>query len=73
VRDAGKLAADTGFPVLVGVPEIVTPGDVARKKLRRLQAAAGAVAFLVAGVLVVHFFVMDLDVVWAKLMRKLVL
>jgi hypothetical protein len=59
--------------VLVGVPEIVTPGDVARKKLRRLQAAAGAAAVLVAGVLVVHFFVMDLDVVWAKLMRKLML
>jgi polysaccharide chain length determinant protein (PEP-CTERM system associated) len=73
VRDAGRLAADTGFPVLVGVPEIVTPGDVARKKLRRLQAAAGAAAVLVAGVLVVHFFVMDLDVVWAKLMRKLML
>ena len=49
----------------------MTPGDVARKKLRRIQAAAGAAAVLVAGVLVVHFFVMDLDVVWAKLMRKL--
>jgi uncharacterized protein involved in exopolysaccharide biosynthesis len=71
VRDAAKLAADTGFPVLTGIPEIVTPGDVARKKLRRLQAAAGAAVVLVAGVLVVHFFVMDLDVVWAKLMRKL--
>jgi hypothetical protein len=42
VRDAVKLAADTGFPVLSGIPEIVTPGDVARKKVRRLQAAAGA-------------------------------
>ena len=73
VRDAGRLAADTGFPVLCGIPEIVTPGDVARKKLRRIQAAAGAAAVLVAGVLVVHFFVMDLDVVWAKLMRKLML
>ena len=71
VRDAGRLAADTGFPVLCGIPEIVTPGDVARKKLRRIQAAAGAAAVLVAGVLVVHFFVMDLDVVWAKVMRKL--
>jgi uncharacterized protein involved in exopolysaccharide biosynthesis len=71
VRDAGLLTAETGLPVLVGVPEIVTLGDIARKKLRRLQAAAGAVAVLVAGILVVHFFVMDLDVVWAKLMRKL--
>ncbi len=73
VRDAGMLAVGTGFPVLTGIPEIVTPGDIARKKLRRIQAAAGAVAVLVAGVLVVHFFVMDLDVVWAKLMRKLML
>jgi len=71
VRDAGRLATDTGFPVLSGIPEIVTPGDVGRKKLRRLQAAAGAAAVLVAGVLVVHFFVMDLDIVWARLSRKL--
>jgi len=71
VRDAGKLATDTGFPVLSGIPEIVTPGDVGRKKLRRLQAAAGAAVVLVAGILVVHFFVMDLDVVWARLSRKL--
>ena len=71
VRDAGRLAADTGFPVLTGIPEIVTPGDVARVKMRRVRAAAGAAAVLVTGVLIVHFFVMDLDVVWAKLMRKL--
>ncbi|HEX8042538.1 GumC family protein [Candidatus Deferrimicrobium sp.] len=71
VRDAGRLAADTGFLVLTGIPEIVTPMDVARKKMRRIQAAAGAVAVLLAGVLVVHFFVMDMDVVLAKLSRKL--
>ena len=71
VRDAGKLATDTGFPVLSGIPEIVTPGDVARRKSLRLRAAAGAACVLVAGVLVVHFFVMDLDVVWARLSRKL--
>ena len=71
VRDAGRLTEETGFPVLTGIPEIVTPGDVARKKLLRVRAAAGAVAVLVAGILVVHFFVMDLDVVWARLMRKL--
>jgi len=71
VRDAGRLTEETGFPVLTGIPEIVTPGDVARKKQQRVRAAAGAVAVLVAGILVVHFFVMDLDVVWARLMRKL--
>lgn len=73
VRDAGKLSVETGFPVLVGVPEIVTSGDVARARMRRIQVAAGTVAAVVAAVLLVHFYVMDLDVFWAKLMRKMVL
>ena len=73
VRDAGSLTAETGFPVLVGVPEIVTSADVRRRKRVRLQVAAGAVAAVTAAVLIVHFFVMDLDVMLAKLMRKMVL
>jgi hypothetical protein len=59
--------------VLVGVPEIVTSADVRRGKRVRLQVAAGAVAAVMAVVLIVHFFVMDLDVMLAKLMRKMVL
>jgi capsular polysaccharide biosynthesis protein len=54
VRDAGRLTAETGFPVLTGIPEIVTPGDVARKKrcacVRRPAPWPSG-----GGILVVHF------------------
>jgi len=47
-RDAAKLAADTGFPVLAGIPEIVTLRDVARKRLRLALSASGAVVLVAA-------------------------
>jgi len=71
VYDPAKLSAATGITVLVGVPVIVTQDDVARAKRNRRMTAAGAVAAVVAAVLIVHFFVMDLDVLWARMARKL--
>jgi hypothetical protein len=71
VRTPEALARATSFPVLAGIPEIVTGEDVARqKKLRKLLLAGAAVAFVLFVVLF-HFVVMDLDVLWAKLMRRL--
>jgi hypothetical protein len=36
-----------------------------------VKFAAATALVLVAAVLLFHFFVMDLDVVWAKVVRKL--
>lgn len=67
--DLAKIAG--GLPILASVPVIVTAVDNALKKARRMKFAAATTAVLVAGVLLVHFFVMDLEVVWAKVVRKL--
>jgi len=38
---------------------------------KRTALAVGVIAAVVAGVLIIHFLVMDLDVLWAIIMRKL--
>jgi polysaccharide chain length determinant protein (PEP-CTERM system associated) len=73
VRDGDSLAMVTRFPVLAGIPQIISEKEVARKRLRLLVWAGAAAGAAVIGLAVFHFFVMDLDVFWAKLMRKLAL
>jgi capsular polysaccharide biosynthesis protein len=71
VRKPEILTMATGFPVLALLPEIVTPSDRRQLLTKRLAwAASGIIAFVVI-VAVFHFFVMDLDIFWAKVGRKL--
>ncbi len=70
-RKAEDLAMAGPFPVLAEIPEIVTMEDELRKKRRRKIIAGVTVLSLVIAVLVIHFFVMDLDVLWARVGRKL--
>ena len=73
VRNAEILTRQTGFPVLSGIPAIVTPAEAIRRiKLRRAKIIS-AVAAIPLGVVMFHFLVMDLDIFWAKLMRRLAL
>ncbi|MCR4309335.1 MAG: Wzz/FepE/Etk N-terminal domain-containing protein [Deltaproteobacteria bacterium] len=67
--DLVKIAG--GLPVLASVPVIVTAVDEGLRKGRTVKFAAATALVLVAGILLFHFFVMDLDVVWAKVVRRL--
>lgn len=71
VRTTGALAAGTGFPVLGGIPVIGTQEEAAGKSTRGRLVLAGAATAFVLGILIVHFLVMDLDILWAKLGRRL--
>jgi uncharacterized protein involved in exopolysaccharide biosynthesis len=71
VRDGDSLTMATRFPVLAGIPRIMTESDLAAQRWKRLAIAGGVVGVVVLGLVVFHFFVMDLDIFWAKLMRKL--
>jgi polysaccharide chain length determinant protein (PEP-CTERM system associated) len=73
VRSAEELSLETALPVLAGIPEIVTPADLKRKKKMLLIKAATAAVVLIGGILVVHFWIMDLNIFWAKLTRRLAL
>ena len=65
------LALSTSFPVLGSIPEIVTEKDLNRIKKKRIVTAAVILICIIAGIAVFHFFVMDFNVFWAKLMRKM--
>lgn len=57
------------LPVLAEIPEIVTSEDKYSRR-KRLKVLAGAtVLSLVVFVLTIHFFVMDLEVLWARIAR----
>jgi polysaccharide biosynthesis transport protein len=71
VRTADALAMATSFPVLTTIREIVTGEDRRRKKIRRMIQASTTAAILIGAVVIFHFFIMDLDIFWAKLMRRI--
>ncbi len=70
-RRSEDLATVGPFPVLAEIPEIVTFEDERGKKQRRKVFAGIAVLSVVIAVLVIHFFVMDMDVLWARIGRYL--
>ncbi len=71
VRSAEALALATRFPVLAGIPEIRTAGDLRRRSRWRMVKIAAVVLVCVGGLAVFHFWIMDLHIFWAKLMRRL--
>ncbi len=71
IHRARSLAMATSFPVLAMVPNIVTVKDLAQRRLRKMLLAAAAVAVVAGGLTFFHFRVMDLSVLWVKLVRNL--
>lgn len=68
---ADSLARAFSFPVVSGIPEIVTRQAIARRKRRRNIIIIATVLFIIVAVAAFHFLVMDLDVFWAKASRRL--
>ena len=73
VRTTEELARTLRLPVLAGIPEIVTASQLAAARRRRRLVQATMVCMLVCGVLIFHYFVMDLDIFWIKLNRRMAL
>jgi hypothetical protein len=71
VRGFDELARVTGFPVLASIPEIINQEDISARRKTFRKVAAGFGIAVIAGLLIFHFFVMDLDVFWARLMRRM--
>ena len=71
VRKGDVLALSTSLPVLADLPNIVTAQDRHAKKIRRTLWAGGACAGVIIGVVLFHLLIMDLDIFWIKVMRRL--
>jgi hypothetical protein len=70
-RSVEELAKGTGFPVLAAIPRMVTAEDTMRRKKTRNALLIGSAVVMVAGLLIVHFMVIELDILWVKLLRRL--
>jgi uncharacterized protein involved in exopolysaccharide biosynthesis len=73
VRSAELLESEMGIAVLAGVPTIVTTEDLGRNRRRQWLWAGAVVLAALLVVAGVHLLVMDLDVLWARLSRRLAL
>jgi protein tyrosine kinase modulator len=70
IRDSESLVLATSFPVLASIPEIKTAEDLQKEKKKRITIIVALVLCMVVGLILFHFLIMDLNVFWAKLMRK---
>lgn len=64
------LATSTSFPVLASIPEIMTTEDLAQKKRKQVITITAIALLVFVGIVLFHFFVMDINIFWAKVMRK---
>lgn len=70
VHHSEKLVA-TGLPVLGEVPSIMLPSDYRRSRFRRILLYGMACVLIIGAVTAFHYYVMDLQVFWAKVDRRL--
>jgi capsular polysaccharide biosynthesis protein len=70
-RKIEDLAKTFPYPVLAEVPEFVTLEDTLRKKTRVKIALASSILLIVITALAIHFFVMDVDIFWIRVLRRL--
>jgi len=73
IRDSESLVLATSFPVLASIPEIVTEEDIQQKKRKQIFIIIGAVLIGARCSVALHYLVMDLNVFWEKLMKKVTL
>ena len=70
-RDMESLFRTTGIPVLTVIPEIITRKDRALKFKKRILTAVVLVFFAGGAVYLFNVFVMDIDVLWVRILRRL--
>lgn len=70
-RRSEDLTTVFPYPVLAEIPEIVTLEDELRKRDRLKVIVGITVLSLVGLVVAIHLFVMDLDVLWARIARRM--
>ncbi|MBI5237000.1 MAG: chain-length determining protein [Deltaproteobacteria bacterium] len=70
-RSSEDMKMNFSFPVLAEIPEIVTLEDELRRRKRLKVIVVMTVLLLAILVPVIHFFVMDMDVLWARVARRL--
>ncbi len=71
IHNVDGLTKITSLPILVTIPDILTPMDRRKRRTTRVAWGAATILCIAAGVIAFHFWVMDLNIFWAKVMRKI--
>ena len=71
IKNADSLVLATSFPVLASIPEIMTSYDIRKKRQKQVAYISALTLFVAGGVIGFHYQIMDLNVLWAKILRKL--
>jgi hypothetical protein len=71
VLDAGMLTQATSYPVLASIPFIVLESETGKKRNIWMWAGVAILIFVVCGVIIFNYFIMDLDIFWVKLLGRL--
>ncbi len=72
VRTGEDLQEITGMPVLAVIPRIYTASELAERRQKRVYYLAGGAALLVVLTLLIHFFVIDLGLLFSDTLKRLV-
>ncbi len=70
VRGYNQISRILGSAPLVVIPIITSPQDIKKRKRNRLKIILAAIVILALSVAGFHYFVMDLEVLWFKVLRK---
>lgn len=71
IHNPDGLARVSALPILVSIPDILTPMDRSHRRFKRLAWGVATLVGIGVCVFAFHTLVMDLNVFWAKLMRKI--
>jgi uncharacterized protein involved in exopolysaccharide biosynthesis len=71
VRGYKEIAKVTGLTPLVVVPVIHNTDDLKKKRNRKYRIAFYILVIMTMGVIAFHFFVMNLELLWFKVIRKI--
>ena len=73
VKTAEDLTGITGVPVFSTISLIETEEELKAKRKKRLVLLGSAVAAVILALIIIHFFVMPLDIAWIKIQRRLLI
>jgi len=71
IRGPKSLERLTGMQAIVVIPYIETPLDRALRSRRFKLMIIATIVMLIAVIIIIHFFVMPLEMIWTKIMLKL--
>ncbi len=69
IYDRETLEEITNMQVLSVIPRLYTESDKRKRRIKKVLIFFGIIAAIVLGILVFHFYVMDLYVFWAKVTK----